>query len=143
MKLYSHQLFASLILAVTLLSCKEDDPKPVIEPIPDAGTSIVLLEGSFQSEVHATSGNVRFIEVTNGNLLVLENFKTDNGPDLYVYISKDRSVSNSINLGKLKSTFGTFSYEIDPSIAVEEYPYVLIWCRDFAVLFGSAEAKMP
>lgn len=143
MKSYSYQLFMSIILAVTLLSCKEDEPKPVIETIPDAETNVLLLEGSFQSEVHATSGSVKFFEATSGNLLSLEDFKTDNGPDLYVYISKDKSVSNSVNLGKLKSTSGTFNYAIDASISLEDYPYVLIWCRDFAVLFGSAKAIMP
>jgi hypothetical protein len=43
----------------------------------------------------------------------------------------------------LKSTSGTFSYEVDAAVDTKEYPYVLIWCRPFAVLFGSAQLETP
>ncbi len=97
----------------------------------------------FQREVHATNGTVKLLRRENDQLLVLENFRTDNGPALYVYLSKDRGVTQSINLGVLKSTSGTFSYEVAASVDSKEYPYVLIWCREFAVLFGSAQLQAP
>ena len=136
-------LFLSLSLALILLaSCKEDEPAPVIEMLNLENDSLKLA-GMFQREVHATSGTVKLLRRETDQLLVLENFRTDNGPALYVYLSKDRGVTRSINLGLLKSTSGTFSYEVDAKVDSKEYPYVLIWCREYAVLFGSAQLETP
>jgi hypothetical protein len=136
-------LFLSLALALLLLAgCKEEEPAPIIEVL-DLQNDSLKLAGMFQKEIHATTGTVKLYQRTDDKLLVLENFKTDNGPALYVYLSRDKSVSNSINLGVLKSASGTFSYEIDSNIDAKEYPYVLIWCREFAVLFGSAQLETP
>jgi len=136
-------LFVAVWLVVVVLTgCKEDEPAPIVEML-DLQNDSLLLTGVFQREVHATSGTVQLFRRTDDQLLVLENFKTDNGPALYVYLSRDRSVSNSINLGELKSTSGTFSYSVDASVNSKEYPYVLIWCREFAVLFGSAQIDTP
>jgi hypothetical protein len=126
----------------TFASCKEDEPAPVVEMLNLQNDSLKLA-GMFQREVHATSGTVKLLRRENDQLLVLDNFRTDNGPALYVYLSKDRGVTQSINLGVLKSTSGTFSYEVDSTINAKEYPYVLIWCRQFAVLFGSAQLEIP
>lgn len=125
-----------------LASCKEDEPAPIVEML-DLQNDSIQLAGMFQREVHATSGTVKIVRRKTDQLLVVEDFKTDNGPALYVYLSKDRGVTQSINLGLLKSTSGTFSYEVAATINTREYPYVLIWCREFAVLFGSAQLETP
>jgi hypothetical protein len=136
-------MYLSLTLAIILLaSCKEDEPAPVIEMLNLQNDSLKLA-GMFQREVHATSGTVKLLLRETDQLLVLENFRTDNGPALYVYLSRDRGVTQSINVGLLKSTSGTFSYEVDATVDIKDYSYVLIWCREFAVLFGSAELQMP
>ncbi|MBD0293616.1 MAG: hypothetical protein ICV84_00215, partial [Flavisolibacter sp.] len=80
-----------IALAVTILSgCKKEDPAPVIETI-DVANSTVLRQGMFVREVHATSGTAKFLMQGNTRSLVLDNFRTDNGPGLYVYLSADRS----------------------------------------------------
>jgi hypothetical protein len=137
-------IYVLLMLAGILLlaSCKEDEPAPVVEVLNLQNDSLKLA-GMFQREVHATSGTVKIVRRDTDQLLVLENFRTDNGPSLYVYLSKDRGVTQSINLGMLKSTSGTFSYEVAATVDIKEYPYVLIWCRQFAVLFGSAQLEIP
>lgn len=131
----------ALFLLVILAACKEDTPAPVVEMIPvKTDVDTLLTQGTFRSEAHTTSGTVTIYQRTDNQLLVLEDFRTDNGPALYVYLSADRtSVQNFVNLGELKSTSGTFSYEIPDSVNTEQYPYVLIWCRRFSVLFGSAQ----
>jgi hypothetical protein len=126
----------------TFAGCKEDEPAPVVE-ILNLQNDSLQLAGMFQREVHATSGTVKIVRRETDQLLVLENFRTDNGPSLYVYLSKDRGVTQSINLGLLKSTTGTFSYEVAATVDTKEYPYVLIWCRQYAVLFGSAQLEAP
>ena len=95
--------------------------------------------GTFQSDAHPTSGTASILETNNTFVLRFENFKTDNGPGLYVYISADLEASDYINLGMLKVTEGDFNYEIDSEIDLNTYNNVLIWCEPFSVLFGYAE----
>lgn len=141
MKKYS-LLLCAMLLVLSVATCKKADTEPVIE-VPNVQGDTLLRQGTLQNEVHSTVGMVKIYQQATAQLLVLENFRTDNGPALYVYLSRDKSVSNSLNLGKLKSSSGTFSYPIDDSVSIEDYPYVLIWCREFAVLFGSSQLQKP
>ena len=47
--------------------------------------------------------------------------------------------SEFINLGRLKANNGNQNYEIPNGVNLAEYNQVLIWCKAFGVLFGSAE----
>lgn len=114
---------------------------PVNEVIPPAESSEVIAEGSFINGVHATSGKVKIVLDAGVQKLSMENFKTDAGPDLKVYLSNDLNASLFINLGELKSTNGNIVYTIADKPDYNKYKYVLIWCEQFAVLFGSAELK--
>jgi hypothetical protein len=42
-----------------------------------------------------------------------------NGPDLYVYLTPDKSTSNFVNVGKLKANNGNQNYDIPASRSVE------------------------
>ncbi len=88
---------------------------------------------------HPASGTARIVSVDGKNYVRYENLKTINGPDLYVYLSKDLANKDIINLGKIKATEGNINYEIPAGVNPEEYPYVLIWCEAFGVLFNSAK----
>lgn len=130
------------LLGALLLGCRPEDPAPVVE-MPDVQTAPVLVQGTFQREEHATSGEATLYQRPDGRLLVLENFRTDNGPALYVYLSQDRTANSIVDLGVLKSTSGTFSYPVPESVDLAQYPYVLVWCQRFSVLFGSAQLMKP
>jgi electron transfer DM13 len=71
--------------------------------------------------------------------LRLENFKSTNGPDLHVYLATDEKASDYVILGKLKANIGNQNYEIPDGVDLAKYHEVLIWCKQFSVLFGSAE----
>lgn len=88
---------------------------------------------------HKTSGVAKVIG--DEEYLRFENFQTTNGPDLYVYLAKDLDAEEFVNLGRLKGNIGNQNYEIAEDVNLEEYTYVLIWCRAFGVLFGSAELE--
>ena len=89
---------------------------------------------------HEVDGVVKVIPVDSGaQILRLENFKATNGPDLYVYLSKDKSASDFINVGRLKGNVGNQNYEIPAGTDLSKYNTVLIWCRAFSFLFGSAQ----
>jgi hypothetical protein len=87
-------------------------------------------------------GTARVIPVGGGeNVPRLEDFVVTNGPDLYVYFSTDKSASDFVNLGRLKANIGNQNYPIPTGTDMTKYDTVLIWCRAFSVLFGSADLK--
>ncbi|MDQ3084203.1 MAG: DM13 domain-containing protein [Thermoproteota archaeon] len=63
--------------------------------------------------IHNAEGLAKIIPLLdNSNILRLENLKVTNGPDLYVYLSTDKSASDFVNLGKLKANNGNQNYNI-------------------------------
>ena len=99
------------------------------------------ISGNFVDGAHVVSGVAKVINVDGANTLRFENFSTENGPDLFVYLATDKSGKDFVNLGKLKATNGNFNYTIPANVNVEKYNNVLVWCRAFGVLFGSAEMR--
>ena len=94
--------------------------------------------------IHNAEGQAKIIPISNNdNILRLENLKVTNGPDLYVYLSTDKGASEFVNLGKLKANNGNQNYNIPSDTDLSKYYTVLIWCKAFSVLFGSAELKIP
>ncbi|MCI0559337.1 MAG: DM13 domain-containing protein, partial [Nitrososphaera sp.] len=101
------------------------------------------LSGNFvgvDDGLHNAEGVAKVIPVGESRqVLRLEDFRATNGPDLYVYLSTDRQASDFVNLGRLKGNIGNQNYEIPAGTDLQKYSNVLIWCRAFSVLFGSAE----
>lgn len=97
-------------------------------------------------DFHFGRGDALIIETEPGKHVVrFENFSVRNGPDLYVYLSKDvdgSEVEETLNLGKLKATDGAFNYEVPAGIDVKSVKSVVVWCRQFDVLFAVAALKM-
>jgi Electron transfer DM13 len=93
-------------------------------------------------EFHFGRGDALIIRTEAGaNVLRVENFSVRNGPDLFVYLSRDESgkrVEESLNLGKLKATDGAFNYEIPVGLDLTGVKSVVVWCRQFAVQFAVA-----
>jgi hypothetical protein len=89
---------------------------------------------------HKAQGVAKVINLADGKtFLRLENLKTTNGPDLYVYLSTGKDVSDIVNLGRLKGNIGNQNYEIPTGTDLAKYNTVLIWCKAFSTLFGSAK----
>jgi hypothetical protein len=113
----------------------EDDS--MMRTIPTSYSGI--FEGT-RDGIHDVQGKAYSISLENGNrVLRLAEFKSTNGPDLYVYLSDDKNASDFISLGKLKANQGNQNYDIPNEVALDKYNQVLIWCKTFGVLFGSAE----
>jgi electron transfer DM13 len=89
---------------------------------------------------HKADGIAKIISLADGRtFLRLENLKTTNGPDLYVYLSVGKDTSDIVNLGRLKGNIGNQNYEIPTGTDLSKYNIVLIWCKAFSTLFGSAK----
>jgi hypothetical protein len=107
-------------------------------------TASTLRTGSFVGVgdgIHNAEGEAKVIpfQNENSNILRLENLRVTNGPDLYVYLATDKTASDFVNVGKLKANNGNQNYDIPAGTDLTNYDTVLIWCRPFSVLFGSAE----
>lgn len=111
----------------------------------------ILKQGKFVNAdfFHKGSGQAYIIEYTDGRkILRFENFKTVNGPDLYVYLSKSaapagdlKNLNDFIDLGRLKGNVGDQNYDLTQNIQIEEYQSAVIWCKKFGVLFPYAVLK--
>ena len=89
---------------------------------------------------HKAVGIAKVINIADGRtFLRLENLKITNGPDLYVYLSVGRDALDIVNLGRLKGNIGNLNYEIPAGTDLSKYNTVLIWCKAFSTLFGSAK----
>jgi hypothetical protein len=92
--------------------------------------------------IHNAEGLAKVIQLDDGSMILrLENFKATNGPDLYVYLAADNSASDIVNLGRLKGNIGNQNYDIPEGTDFSRYNTVLIWCKAFSVLFGSAQLQ--
>ena len=109
---------------------------------PTAYADNTQLSGTFVDGdwFHKTQGFVKIITLEDeSSILSLEDFKTTNGPDLYVYLATDDRATEFVDLGKLKTSNGNQDYEIPENVDLSKYDKILIWCKAFSVLFGSAE----
>lgn len=107
----------------------------------------VLARGRFRSGEHDTSGRAVLLRLADGRRFVrLEGFSTSNGPAVRVWLSaaptgaSDDSVAGAahVDLGGLKANHGNQNYRVPASAALTRYRSVVIWCRRFDVVFGSA-----
>ena len=111
----------------------------------NATTAPRIMTGTFIGAgdgFHNAEGLVRVIPLGDGStILRLENFKSTNGPNVHLYLATDKAASNFIDLGKLKANNGNQNYNIPHETDLTKYNMALIWCKDFSVLFGSAQLK--
>lgn len=108
-----------------------------------AAPSGVIASGPFEGAAHPTEGAALFVETDAGRELRLEGFRTDNGPDLVVWLSEapaggDYRGSAFVDLGALKGNIGDQAYAIRDDVDLERFLTVVIWCRRFTVAFGAA-----
>jgi hypothetical protein len=101
----------------------------------------VVRTGAFINYSHKASGTVKVTSEQGFRKLYLENFATDSGPDVHIYLSRDLTNTDFKDLGSLQAISGNQRYDIDNATDLIQYKYVLIWCKQQSVLFGSAELQ--
>jgi len=117
----------------------------------DAEAAAAMIEtifvGDFVDRSHPTAGVAKVLnDGSTQRFLRFEEFETDNGPDLNVYLSTAGADAPSgefdddfIDLGDLKGNIGDQNYEIPVDVDLDEHSTVVIWCVRFGVVFGAAE----
>lgn len=146
-------LFALLLSSLALFSsCKKElvqaddlinvtpgpngDPSATFNP----ATQTLVSQGTFKNGDHPTSGMAKLYKKGTTYTLVFDTFKTDEGPDLRIYLAEDTKATNFVELTELKNT-GNFYLTLPDNAMVDKRTVVLIWCKRFSVNFGSAELK--
>ncbi len=106
----------------------------------------VEMAGPFESRTHPTTGTARVIEQADGSrVLALVDFRTDAGPDLFVYVvpgaAEGNDVDGATRLGALKGNVGNQQYALPAKLKLGRLATVVVWCRAFSSSFGAAKLR--
>ena len=113
----------------------------------DSANARVLASGRFHAVSLSGQGIATVHREKDGSqVLRLTEFRTDRGPDLWVYLvatpdsSDSRTVTKAgfVNLGRLQKTAGEQTYKLPDDLDVAKYQSVTIWSKVFAVNFATA-----
>src|SRR5437899_3292112 len=113
--------------------------------VPATPTS--LATGRFHANAHETKGVATIYRLADGKrVLRLTEFATSNGPDVHVYlvaagdVQEDATVKRAgfVDLGSIKGNVGDQNYDVPTDLDLSKYRASTIWCRRFAVNFGTA-----
>ena len=116
----------------------------------DHSSAQVLESGTLYGVVHPTAGTATIYRLGNGDrILRFTNFSTSNGPNVHVYLvaaddAKDSAIvksAASIDLGTIKGNIGDQNYALGTDLDLSKYRTVSIWCKRFAVNFGTAPLR--
>lgn len=98
----------------------------------------LLARGDFMRRLHDVAGKALLIRDGGAQIVRFEDFETDNGPRLHIYLSANLSADDFIDLGPIKATKGNVNYALPEGTDTGKYRYVLVWCKPFGVLFSFA-----
>ena len=110
--------------------------------------NVLQRSGRFSGVRHPARGQAQVIRLSRGGrVLTLTGFRTDNGPDLRVYLvagdpRSEEQVSDFVDLGALKGNVGDQQYRLPDDVDTGRYDTVVVWCRAFSVLFGRAPLRV-
>jgi hypothetical protein len=103
--------------------------------------------GEFKSVKARTSGDVEIFRAGNGRLFIEfdNDFRTEEGPDLFVVLSRSSEVTDGDNNGEpfftvspLLRLRGEQKYILPGNFDPSQYNSIAIWCRQMNVVLGSA-----
>jgi hypothetical protein len=111
---------------------------------------VLLASGQFGGAdgFHKGEGKARVFRLPDGKLVLrLEEFKVTNGPDLYVFLSAHPAPRNSaqvhggggFEVARLKGNIGNQNYALPPDVDFSKFKSVVIYCKQFSVVFSTAE----
>lgn len=168
---YKYLLFILCCLAVFVVlffflkTADDEDLEPPINtaPVEETGEAVVppastntsvlspepktqTQQGSFEDRVYNGEGTVRIITENGVRKVVLsDDFATESGPDLFVYISdtspiqtsQDAHTGNTADLGRLQRITGPQEYLVpdDVTFAINS---VTVYCVAYKVVYTSA-----
>ena len=130
-----------LITSFLLVSCIRENTstEDLMEMAPE--NAILKYSGNFIQGPYGNNVNGKAeIYEKNGifTLVFNDSFTINNGPDLYVYVSKEQQPTQFISLGRLKSVNGGQTYTFTSAINFDDYKYAVVHCQQYNHLFSYA-----
>lgn len=130
-----------MLASLLLVSCIRENTatEDLMEMAPE--NAALKFSGNFMQGPYGNNVNGRAeIYEKNGTYTLAFNdgFTISNGPDLYVYVSKEQQPSQFVSLGKLKSVNGGQIYTFTSSVNFDEYKYAVVHCQQYNPLFSYA-----
>lgn len=128
-----------------------DDTPESPETTESAGAPeiMTLVQGQFVDRSHPGSGDVQVLtDGTDQRFVRFTDFETDNGPDLFVYLTTAKADADAsafgadgefVNLGRLKGNVGDQNYEVPADVDLDRFSTVVVWCDRFSVAFTAAD----
>lgn len=107
-----------------------------------AGGAGKPMSGTFTgASDHITTGGVQIVKTADGGAVVIldSDFSLDGAPDPRVGFGKDGKFVEASDLGKLQNLTGVQVYIVPPSVNVDDFNEVYIWCLKFGVPLGVAD----
>lgn len=145
-KLYQNKILYLLVLLLALLATAcSSTPTTILDDKKDT-EAIVIREGQFQDAdaSHKGSGELSILQKGEELTVRFENFESTNGPDLKVILvekiegTSRATVGEKLELGPLKSINGNQNYEVPAGTDISKYTGVMIYCKQFGVVFSRA-----
>ena len=107
---------------------------------------VVVATGMFRDGApgHHGKGTARLGRDGSGKaFLVFEEFSVTNGPDLHVILGGTADGGgDGLDLGGLKATDGTFTYEVPDGTDLAAFKSVTIFCKSFPTVFAVATLEV-
>jgi len=120
-----------------------------VDEAQEAGVVVTQFQGIFGPRSHPGEGVAKVLnDGSEQRFLRFEEFATDNGPDLNVYLTTADADADAgdfgasgefVDLGDLKGNIGEQNYEIPPDVDLEQFDTVVVWCVRFGVAFTAAD----
>lgn len=123
----------------------ESTPQPNQQTQPAPDTPAQERRGAFAGAAPKTgSGSVTLVINSDGKqvLRLEDDFKVQDGPDLYVAFGNNGTVDQATLFSKLNATEGKQEYEVPATIDPAKYGQVIIYCKEFAVNFSVASLSV-
>ncbi len=130
-------LFSILLITVFISFCTKQPTQGDSSTIPSSLTTIS--QGTFSNGVHNVSGAVKLASDGAGKkYLVFTDLKTEAGPDIRIWMATSKDGSNYSEISSTVKV-GSYALEVPGSVDTNSKKFVLVWCKQFSVLFGSAQ----
>ncbi|MBW4645386.1 MAG: DM13 domain-containing protein [Goleter apudmare HA4340-LM2] len=138
------------IIATVSFSCAKETTSnqtdTQTQSVTNTASPVVAEPGAFKPGEHPTQGKVSVVTEQGKSYLEFDgNFKTDNGPDLFVILHRSDAPPISgikekdyVSIARLQKTSGNQRYALPDNVKLGDFKSVAIWCRQFNATFGYA-----
>lgn len=96
---------------------------------------------------HETTGTVEILQKENRIYVRLGmDFSTTEGPDVYLLLHEKNppigyDQADYLPISRLRSFNGTQVYQVPEGVALDQYVSVVVWCKEFNIVFGAAHVE--